>query len=211
MTEKITMILGRESPEAQLARPLIKKATMLSAGAIRELSAIHDELEELRQRTQTTLAEAKEEAQAIADAAREQGRHEGLKEVMEQLARARAEYRRLQSDAEQDMVALAFHVAHRIIGHAVEVNPEVIRDIVGQALISARGKKDIVVWVHPEDYAQLEPQRAQFARELDGVPVHFKADPEVERGGCAIDTESGRIDARLTTQLEVLREALMQG
>lgn len=211
MAEKMNLILGRSSPEAQLVRPLFAKARVLGAEVVRDLRCFQDEMEELRRAAREEVADARAEAQGLRDAAREEGRREGLKEIMEELARARAEYGLLQVKAEQDMVTLAFYVAQRIIGHAVEVQPEVVRDIVGQALLMARGKKEILVRVHPDDLSELEPRRAEFASQLDGVPVHFEADPSLERGGCAIDTESGRIDARLETQLEVLREALLNG
>lgn len=211
MAEQIKTVLGRSSPQAGLARPLIAKTRVLRAEVVRDLGRFQDELEALRQAARQEVVDAKEEAQGLRDRAREEGRREGLQEVMEELARARAEYGLLQVKAEQDMVTLAFYVAQRIIGHAVEVQPEVIRDIVGQALLMARGKREILVRVHPDDLSELEPRRAEFASQLGGVPVHFEVDSGIERGGCAIDTESGRIDARLETQLEVLREALLNG
>lgn len=211
MVERYTPVLRRSSPEAQLVRPVIGKARVLSAEVVRDLQYIQAELEELRQQALREVMEAKKEAQTLREAARAEGMKEGLKEVMHELANARAEYSRLQVKAEQDMVTLAFHVARRIIGHAVDIRPEVIRDIVGQALLMARGKREILIRVHPDDFAILQPRRAEFASQLDGVPVHFEADSTLDRGGCVIDTESGRIDARLETQLEVLRDALIQG
>lgn len=210
MTETLPTILKRNSPAALAARPLLAGAQVIRAGVIDELESIDDDLYQLRQQAHQTLEEAKEQARQVLEDARNEGRKEGYEEWIREIARARAEYGRLQDAAEKDMVKLAFHIAQRLVGHAIEVRPEVVLDMVGKALVMARGRRQIVVKVNPEDYAQVETNRHEYARDLDGVPVYFEADPGLERGGCVIETEGGRIDARLQTQLDVLREALMK-
>lgn len=209
MNKPIPTVLRRDSEAVRKLRPLIDDARVLKARFVDEVAVLDDELAELRREAKVAVEEAEENAASIRKQAREQGRKEGLQECMEQLSRARAEYERLRARAEQDMVNLAFQIAHRLIGHTIEVEPEVVRDIVGEALATARGRRDIVVYVHPDDHGQVEAARADYARELDGVPVYFERDSAIERGGCVIETESGRIDARLETQLEVLRDALL--
>ena len=211
MNDPIPTVLRRDSQLVATARPLIEEARVLRGRVIDELREVDQEIRQLHRRAEEALAEAKENAQAIEEEARQRGRQEAMKECMEQLAAARAEYNSLRQKAEQDMVTLAFHIARRLIGHAIEVEPEVVRDIVGEALMSARGRREIVVLVHPDDKEHVEASRNEYARQLDGVPVYFEADASLQRGGCVIETESGRIDARLETQLSVLRDALLDG
>lgn len=211
MSEPIPTILKRDSPAVRAVRPLVEDARVLRGRVIEDLHAVDEELETLQRQGRQKLEEAKQQAEAVRDEARKQGRKEGLEECMEELAKARAEYGKLRGRAEQDMVTLAFQIARRIIGHAIEVHPEVVRDIIGEALVTARGRRQIEVRVHPDDQEMVEAERQRYARELDGVPVYFEADAALERGDCVIETESGRIDARLETQLEVLREALLSG
>lgn len=209
MSKPIPTVLRRDSQAMQEVRPLVDGARVLGARFVEDLDSLDDEFTALRREAKSLVDDAEEKASAIRDQAREQGRKEGLQECMDQLSRARAEYDRLRQRAEQDMVNLAFQIARRLIGHAIDVQPEVVRDIVGEALITARGRRDIVVFVNPDDHQQVEAVRDDYARELDGVPVYFESDSAIERGGCVIETESGRIDARLETQLEVLRDALI--
>jgi flagellar biosynthesis/type III secretory pathway protein FliH len=39
--------------------------------------------------------------------------------------------------------------------------------------------------------------------------VHWAADKSIELGGCVIETDGGTLDARLETQVEGLRAALV--
>ncbi len=211
MSEPLPTVLCRDSPLVQRARPLWEDARVLKSPVVSELQRVESEITALHEEARQALEEARLQAQEIEEEARQRGEKEGLAQCVEHLAAARSEYKKLRSRAEHDMVTLAFHIARRLIGHAIEVQPEVVRDIVGEVLVTARGRQQILVLVHPEDRRELDANRHEYARELDGVPVHFEADPSLERGGCVIETESGRIDARLETQLEVLREALMEG
>jgi flagellar biosynthesis/type III secretory pathway protein FliH len=211
MSEPLPALLSRDSPVAKRARPLWEDARVLKGRVVSELGYLDAEISTLYEEAHRAVEEARQQAQAIEEEARQRGEKEGLAQCMEHLAAARSEYKKLRSRAEHDMVTLAFHIARRLIGHAIEVQPEVVRDIVGEVLVTARGRQQIVVLVHPEDRRELEANRHEYARELDGVPVHFEGDASLERGGCVIETESGRIDARLETQLKVLREALMEG
>ncbi len=209
MSEPIPTVLPRDCEVATKAAPLFDDARVVSARAIDDLRAVEAELQELIDRAQTAVEEAEERAESIREQARTQGRNEAMEECMEHLAAARSEYTVLRQRAEQDMVTLAFRIARRLIGRTIELDPEVVRDIVGTALVKARGREEIVVCVHPEDLRYIEQWRDEYTRSLDGVPVYFDSDPELERGDAVIETESGRIDARLESQLEVLRNAVM--
>lgn len=208
MTEPIPTVLRRDCQAVRAARPLIDNARVIRAHIIDDLQAAGDDLRALHEQAEEALEEARQEAQEIREQAYQKGRKEALAECMEELGKARAEYTKLRSRAEQDMVTLAFEIARRIIGHSIEVQPEVVRDIVGEALTSARGRHQIVVHLHPDDHRQVEAVRDRYVRALEGVPVYFEVDSSLQRGDSVIETESGRIDARLETQLTVLREAL---
>ena len=211
MSNPLPSVLRRDSELADRARPLIEEARILKPRVVDRLERIDAEIGALRREAEEELEEARCRAETIRQEAREAGRKEGLEECMRKLAKARAEYSRLRDQGEQEMVELAFHIARRLVGKAIEMQPEIVRDIVGEALVNARGHDQIVVLIHPDDHDRVEAARDEYVRALEGVPVYFEADPSLERGGCVIETESGRIDARLETQLQVLREALLDG
>lgn len=211
MADPIPTVLRGDGDVASSAEPLFENARVLKGRVVEDLQSIQHEIDELRQQARQLVEQARQEADEIRQQAREQGRKEAMQECNQRLAKARKEYSKLKKRAEHDMVTMAFHIARRIIGRAIELDPKVVTDIVGEVLVSARGREQIVVRVHPDDHEHVEAMRDDYVRSLDGIPVYFEADAELERGGCVIETESGRIDARLDTQLEVLRQAVMDG
>jgi flagellar biosynthesis/type III secretory pathway protein FliH len=67
----------------------------------------------------------------------------------------------------------------------------------------------MVLRVHPEDLALVEQQRPRWmGRVAAAVDLCVVPDPAVGRTGCVVETAFGRLDARLTTQLEALERAL---
>jgi flagellar biosynthesis/type III secretory pathway protein FliH len=124
-------------------------------------------------------------------------------EMVALLARARAE-------AKAAAVVLARKMAERIVGHAVAVDAQVMRDIAGQALAAARpGSGAVLLRVHPEDLASLEGARAEWLAEIGlQAGVKLVADSSIGRYGCIVETAVGRLDARLETQLDALERAL---
>jgi flagellar biosynthesis/type III secretory pathway protein FliH len=172
-------------------------------------------------------AEARRAAEALRASAEREGAAAGAET-------ARAEFRRLLSSAlrESERVhraavpsarRLAVRMAEKIIGHAVSLEPALLDAMVERALAAAAPRSgNVVVRLHPDDYARLvaeAPERvaaggpsvasfAQRAREAGAaVELWMVADASVDRFGCIVDTASGRLDARVETQLAVLEQA----
>lgn len=209
MSEPIPAVLRRDAKVTRKARPLIEDSRIVKCRVVEQLGEIDDELTELHRRARRIVEEARESAEEIRRQARARGRREAMNECMKNLAKARDEYAELKKCAERDMVTLAFQIARQIIGRTIELDAEVITEIVGQALVNARGREQIVVQVHPDDYDRVQSVRHRYVRSLDGVPVYFESNAELQPGDCFIETESGCIDARLETQLDVMRQELL--
>ncbi len=138
------------------------------------------------------------------------GREAGLAQVTEILVAARADAEEARAQATEGAVVLARRMAEKIVGRAIELAPEVMGDIVSQALAASRARKGAaVVRVHPDDLALVEASRPSWlARAEAQVSVRVVADASVGRHGCVVDTPVGRLDARLDTQLAALARAL---
>jgi type III secretion protein L len=178
---------------------------------LEDLEQVDVAVDAARTEAERILEDARRNAEETLDEARRQGRSEGCQELLAELAKARRVYAQALDEAESDMLEMAFRLAGRIIGEAVEREPRRIESMVSSVLRRARGKRDIVVMVAPDDLPMLEGAGSELARQVDGVAVHFEADASLTRGGCVIQTESGRIDGRIETQLDALRRALQGG
>ncbi len=208
----VTVLKSPEGRGADIQELFARKdIRVMKAGVVKEVQAVQSYLRQACQEARRIVASAAEDVQRAQVEAREKGRAEAFAELLDELKRARNEYDRLMSGAEADMIELAFQIARQIIGHSIEVDPGVLRDIVSKSLVHVRGKRQIVVFVHPDDLAKVEALRHELAQEVEGAALYFGADPQVERGGCVIETESGRLDARLEVQLNVLRGVLLKG
>lgn len=126
-------------------------------------------------------------------------------EVTEILLAARVAARAEWAAAQGAALLLARKMAEKIVGHAVEVDPAVMGDIVKQALLAAepRGNR-IVLRVHPDDWAALQGAQARWLEAEVLANVRIVVDASVGRYGCVVETPVGRLDARLQTQLEAL-------
>ncbi len=210
MEETVATVLRAGTELSRTVRPLATIGPLWRARVVEDLKSLDEELLGLQRAAQEELERARVEADQIRARARDEGVELGLTECVTQIARARAEYGRLQARAEEDLVRLAFEVARRLVHHTLETRPEVVVSMVKEAMKSARGRRTLVVSVHPEDLDALLGARRELVESVEGVPVHFEAAPDLERGDCVIETESGRIDARLNTQIAVLREGLRE-
>jgi type III secretion protein L len=172
--------------------------------------AARDILEGAQREADALLAAAREERARLAEEAREAARQEGLAQASEALLRARLEASRLLAGAEREAVALALRVAGRVLGRDLERDPSLVVDVCASALSELRQLRQLVLRVHPADAALLRAEPRRFAEVLGRTAdVAFKEDPDVERGGCLVHSESGTLDARLSTQLEMLRRVLL--
>ena len=74
----------------------------------------------------------------------------------------------------------------------------------------AAGCAEVRLRMHPDDLALLGPQVEQLAAELARLgTAQIVPDPNVTRGGCRIETESGLVDATIPTQLDEIRRQLL--
>ncbi len=156
------------------------------------------------------IAEAERGRGAIFAKAREAARAEVVAQCAVELARAKMQAGQIIAGAENDIIALACKVAEKLIGRDLERQPEVVVDLCATAIENVRQAKSMVLRVNPTDGAVLREKRpvlmAQIGRTLD---LAIKDDPEVEPGGCIIQTEFGTIDAQLQTQLDMLKAVLL--
>lgn len=147
---------------------------------------------------------------AAASATAVVDREDALAEVTELLVAARVAAEEERAAAKDAALVLARKMAEKIVGRAVDLDPSILGEIVGQALVASRARVGAVVLrVHPEDLVAIEQTRAQWMRRIaTTASVRVVADASVGRDGCVVETPVGRLDARLQTQLDAFERAL---
>ena len=127
--------------------------------------------------------------------------------AIEELGRLQQRVRR---GIEKEVVELALAIAERIVRQELDVNGGVIAEVVGEALKKVEHQQEVVIRVNPADKEFLDPSRLQTSDPAgQSGPIRFRieGDEAIGRGGCFVETESGDIDARIETQLDIIRAA----
>jgi flagellar biosynthesis/type III secretory pathway protein FliH len=164
---------------------------------------IEGEVFDARQEAKHILDAARADAERLREEARREGldagRQEGLAAVTEKLLRAAAAAERRATAGEDMLVRLAVRIAEKILRRQLDLTPEAVRDVARAALAAARARDKLTLHVHPDDVALVAP-----------LGVSVVADVAVSRGGCIVETDLGRFDARLETQLVAIERGLSQ-
>jgi len=124
-----------------------------------------------------------------------------LLEAASSLATQRAHWLK---QAESDLVELALAIATRVIRTEVECGQGVARRLAEVGLARLSECPRLTVRLHPEDVVAVAEA---LGTTRDGLSI--VADPEMSRGGAVVEGELGKLDARLETQLDEIRRAML--
>ncbi len=118
------------------------------------------------------------------------------------------EHRRVLEDAGEEIVSLAYRIAEKILRRAVEQDPSAVIPLVRELLQRSATHGSLTVRLSPPDYACLKANLDSVPEAAEVEGVRLRPDPSVSPGGCAVETEAGRLDGLLETQLERIAEVL---
>lgn len=178
------------------------------------------------------LSSAALEREQLKDAARREGRREGLAAARAEidaavaaqhaaalrLTRAAAALEAATADLlrrdavtlremEDQVVELAVQLGEELVGAELRGCDEPVRGALARAMSLIPDRGDLVVRVHPEDASPAGDALASMAGAA-GRSTAIVADPGVEPGGCIVDVGSCRVDAQIGPALQRLRVVL---
>ena len=178
-----------------------QKAEIIIEEAEAEAQKIRSEAEAVKNQIEKEREDARNEGFS-------KGKMEGLATVTEKLMTLEKKKEEFFASAEPEIIKLVMAVAEKVIGQIASERPEVVKDVVKQALERSLGDR-IVVKLNPEDYRKITDEHYEFRDVLDRTKrIHLKEDETIMKGGCVVETEVGTIDAQIDTQLEAIRKAL---
>lgn len=195
------------------ARQIVDKARRQAEELLR---AAEEEAERLRaNRYQVGYAEGqvagfakgREEGFAAGHAEAFAAHGEQLKNLVSALADASKQLeesrRKLESETVLDVVRLAVAIGRRVTRRLADVEPEVVKANVAEALRMVVNASAVKVALHPSQLTVLEEElpaiRAMFPK-LE--QVELVADASLSPGGCRLLVGSGMVDADLDVQLD---------
>lgn len=112
--------------------------------------------------------------------------------------------------AEDDIVAVVVMAIEKILPQHFLDTPQVILPVVREAIKHVRDQKEVKVHVDPDSYDLVLMARAEFQSMLtDGTAiVEIISDDALKPGDCVIETPNGGVDARLSTQIGLMKRAV---
>jgi flagellar assembly protein FliH len=111
---------------------------------------------------------------------------------------------------ERTVVQLAVTIAELIVKREVSIDREVVLREAREALRRVVGVQLITLRVNPFDLELVRGQKPALMAGSEGIrEMRIEPDEAVGRGGCIVESESGNVDARLSTQLRNIETALL--
>lgn len=111
--------------------------------------------------------------------------------------------------AEAQLLELALEIARKVLMQEIDGGRYEIDPIVREALLHVPARQEVVVHLHPDDWAACE-----IAREAGGAAgaghVRFLADPGVRRAECLLESPQGMVVSAVEAHLQDIAEALKE-
>jgi flagellar biosynthesis/type III secretory pathway protein FliH len=153
-------------------------------------------------------AAASLEREQVHREAAEAGLREGLARAAATLASAAAARDTLLLGATAELGALAVSIARRILGRELALAPDAVAGLAARAVAEVRGRREVSVRVSPSDEPAVRGVEPRLAGLLERGVLSVRADAALGPGDVIVETEAGRVDARVSTQLAAFARAL---
>ncbi|CAH0214360.1 Yop proteins translocation protein L [Peribacillus sp. Bi96] len=130
------------------------------------------------------------------------------KEVVES---AKKDYRQHIESSEIVILNLAVKVAEKIIGQQLDKDEGSFLSIVKKAIKEVRDHREVQVHIHPVQYQSILSHREElisiFPKDTE---LYIFPDDELEEDSCIIESETGKIDASVDSQLHEIKVKLTE-
>ncbi len=108
---------------------------------------------------------------------------------------------------EEELIELAYQIAVKIVKKEIDMDKNIIKNNLMEALKKVPISKSITIIVNWEDLEYIKSIKNQLFSEIQGVEkIEIVENRSIERGGCILETSMGTIDATISSQLEIIFE-----
>ncbi len=164
------------------------------------------------------ISRAQEEANTIKETSAKEGFQHGLTQANDQISSLNeaieaffnAKEEAMQK-ASSDIVFIATKVAEKIIKTEIACDDTIVLNIIKEVLNEVGKKeKNITIKVNSFDTEVVKNNLPVLLNNNDDIQIRVVEDDSIDQGSCIVETNNGLIDARFTTQLEVINKAFKE-
>ncbi len=115
------------------------------------------------------------------------------------------------AEAEPFLLELSTTIATQIVRQELTSYPEKFVELIQQHILRFKEKEYITICVHPDDFDYIQSQRAHLVSVVNGdTEIKIIPDHSVTAKGVVVRTAYGSIDARIDTQIEEIKKAILE-
>lgn len=224
----------QESPEEPLedkADQVLREAKQQAAEIIEKAQQKAQAFElEASEKINQWWKETEGKFEAVAQEAMERGYQEGFdqgkkeaeeliqrnyrektEQIQQLLLQAYEDKQTIIAEAEPFLLELSTVIAEQIVKQELEASPEKFIELIKQHILRVKEKDSITVCVHPDDFEFIQAQRSHLLSVVNGeTEIKIIPDHSVSPKGCIIRTAYGSVDARIDTQIEEIKKAILE-
>ncbi|WP_238537563.1 flagellar assembly protein FliH [Sporolactobacillus vineae] len=197
--------------------------------ARKQAAQILDAAKEQKSEIEAELQAQKEKAERAQKAAYEENRQAGYKAGFSQglqagkadwqkridqanqlVDRMRTDYQKKIAAAEPDILKLSMAVAEKILSVSIASDEDKWFSLVAKAVREVKDQKTVKIIVPPDHFATLDIHKEELDALVRNAGICIYADGDLQDHACIIETEFGRIDAGIDSQLTVIKQKLRE-
>ena len=134
-----------------------------------------------------------------------------LEQIQEILENAYQQKEAIIAEAEPFLLELSTVIAAQIVKQELETHPDKFLELIRQHILRFKEKEFITVCVHPDDFEFIQNERNHLVAVVNGeTEIKIIPDHSVSPKGCIIRTAYGSIDARIDTQIDEIKKAILE-
>jgi flagellar assembly protein FliH len=203
------------------AKEIVEKAKQEAEGILKKAQAeaekasqqIVEEKKAFAMEKQLTEEEARKQGYAKGHS---EGKDKGYQEYQQLIQSAQSvvhsakkDYQMHVESADKEILQIGLKTAEKILVRKLEEEAESFVDIVKRALKEARDHLEVQLHIHPIHYDLLLENKEDLVRIFPkDVKFYIYPDDELPESSCIIESENGRIDASLDSQLKEIKQKL---
>ncbi len=120
------------------------------------------------------------------------------------------EFEEYKTQFDKHIITLSVAIAEKILKREVLLDDSRIVDIFKEAINKILGVESITVLVNPADEELIRNKKSEIVNKYDSIKeITIQSNDKIERGGCKIESRLGNVDARLSSQLKIIEDALL--
>ena len=165
------------------------------------------------------ISRAREEAEAIREAAAKEGYQEGIGAANADIEELRSSISSFLNAKQEvfdkiapEILSISVDIAKKIIKKELSQTPEILLDSV-MTILKGLSKEEtkIIIRTNPVQVGMLKSEVPEMASQIGlDAKIVIIPDESVMEGGCVVTTTNGVVDATIETQLTIISEALRE-